>query len=165
VRPETREDLCSADTVARPGGARLIKTLGRRKKQSFLPPAGLVGVRGPEEFQQRIESLLMQELENRHGTEALELKAIELKKRLDRPEIEAHKGRILIIDDEPAVGSRIGQWMALEGYHHTFVSNDDEASDFLEHGQVDAVVRSSEFFFPQHSWAHRLLRFCRLRRD
>jgi hypothetical protein len=57
---------------------------------------------------------------------------------------QASKGRVLVINDDPRMGSKLAKWCATKEYIVTIARNDDEANRLSKLTRFDAVMRSSE---------------------
>lgn len=119
------------------------KRAGLRKNENLLQQVRLRDVRQAETFPQQIERLLMQELANEPGTEAVEYKGGP-----NKPKTETHKGKILIINDAP-VGNWLIRWLVKNRYCYAFIDTEDEADALLEREHFDAVIYSHELLCPQ----------------
>ncbi len=60
---------------------------------------------------------------------------------------EPHKGKILIINDEPGISKWLAKHLARMQYRPAFVDTLDEANAVLEHVDFDAVMYAHEFLF------------------
>ena len=60
----------------------------------------------------------------------------------------AHKGKVIVIDDEPGVGDRLSRWLAETRRTCVFVKTYEEAVDLLKAQRFDAVVYGHEFSWP-----------------
>lgn len=123
------------------GNGDVRKRVDRRKERNLVQQDLLRDFRRSESLQQQIEGLCKQELATDPAT-----KAVERNGEACKSKIASHRGRILIINDDPSVDNAIVQWMTSKGYHYTFVSSDYDAELLLECQDFDAVVHSSEFF-------------------
>ena len=52
----------------------------------------------------------------------------------------AHKGNVIVIDDDPSAGARISQWLTETKRTCVFVNTYEEAKELLNVQQFDAVV-------------------------
>ena len=57
---------------------------------------------------------------------------------------EIAKGRVLIIDDDPEIGSQLLRWCASKDYDVVVARNKKEADTLLKQREFDTVIRSSE---------------------
>ena len=60
----------------------------------------------------------------------------------------AHKGRVIVIDDEPSVGDRLSRWLTETKRTCVFVKTYEEAKELLNVQRFDAVVYGHEFSWP-----------------
>ena len=119
------------------------KRAGLRKNENLLQQVRLRDVRQAETFSQQIERLLMQELANEPGTEAVEYKG-----KPSKPKAETHKGKILIINDAP-VGDWLIRWLVKNRYCYAFTDSEHGANALLEREHFDCVIYSHELLCPQ----------------
>ena len=67
---------------------------------------------------------------------------------------EPYKGKILVINDEPAIRDGLVRWLVRTGYHYALVDRAHEAEALLEHARFDTIVHSHEFLLPPWSLSH-----------
>jgi hypothetical protein len=61
------------------------------------------------------------------------------------------KGRVLVINDDPRIGSQLAKWCAAKEYVVTIARNDDEANRLSKLTRFDAVIKSSEIITTKKS--------------